>query len=351
MNKETKKETKKETNKETNKLTINDIARKANISKTTVSFYLNGKFEKMSPDTKRIIEQVIEETGYSPNIMARSLKSKKSSLIGVVVADITNPFSNNIVNGIDDIARKKDYQILVGSSNLEHSNEEDYINRMLDMGVDGFIVQPTVKFDRLLKIINDKNKKLVLLDSINNNFTGKWVKTNNYQITYQAIIKLSEKGYEDFILVTEDPNLLMARIERKNGFEDAVDIVNSNNHIEIINQDTTYETLATLLKAKVKKSKKTVVFATNGKTLQKVFMAVKMCEWNIPNEVGVIGFDNWDWTLYATPSVTTIDQPTYEEGKYAASLLIEMIEDEKHISESSIFDCSINWAESTNLLD
>ncbi|MDZ5035478.1 LacI family DNA-binding transcriptional regulator, partial [Clostridium perfringens] len=116
------------------KLTINDIAKKANTSKTTISFYLNGKFEKMSPDTRRRIEQVIEETNYSPNIMARSLKSKKSNLIGVVVADITNPFSNNIVKGIDDVARKKGYQIIVGSSSLRYSHEEKYIKRMLDMG-------------------------------------------------------------------------------------------------------------------------------------------------------------------------------------------------------------------------
>ncbi|WP_349399024.1 LacI family DNA-binding transcriptional regulator, partial [Clostridium perfringens] len=95
------------------KLTINDIAKKAKTSKTTVSFYLNGKFDKMSPDTKRRIEQVIEETNYSPNIMARSLKLKKSNLIGVVVADITNPFSSNIVKGIGEITRRKGYQILV----------------------------------------------------------------------------------------------------------------------------------------------------------------------------------------------------------------------------------------------
>lgn len=149
--------------KETNKLTINDIAIRAKTSKTTVSFYLNGKFEKMSPDTRRRIEQVIEETNYSPNIMARSLKSKKSSLIGVIVADITNPFSNNIVKGIDDIARKKDYQILVGSSNLDIKNEEKYIKSMNDMGVDGFIVQPTVEFYKIAKRLKKNWKEDCLL--------------------------------------------------------------------------------------------------------------------------------------------------------------------------------------------
>ena len=141
---------------ERKKLTIKDIALKANTSKTTVSFYLNEKFDKMSYDTRKRIEKVIEETNYTPNIMAQSLKSKKSRLIGVIVADITNPFSNNIVKGIDDIARKEDYQIIFGNSNFEYINEKKYIERMLDMGVDGFIVQPTMQFDKLVAAIEKK---------------------------------------------------------------------------------------------------------------------------------------------------------------------------------------------------
>lgn len=334
---------------ENNKLTINDIAIKAKTSKTTVSFYLNGKFEKMSPDTRRRIEQVIEETNYSPNIMARSLKSKKSNLIGVIVADITNPFSNNIVKGIDDIARKKNYQILVGSSNLEIKNEEKYIKSMNDMGVDGFIIQPTVEFHKIAKSLKDMGKKIVYLDSMSQNHEGKWVKTNGYDIAYESIIKLHQKGYEEFILVTENPDILMARIERRDGFIDAVKSIGAKSYVEIIENDETYKDILKRLLGKISSDKKTVIFAINGKTLQKVFRAVTSIGWNIPNQVGIIGFDNWDWTFYATPSVTTIDQPTYQEGKYAAKLLIEMIEESENISDSMVFDCSINWNESTNL--
>lgn len=148
--------------KEVENLTINDIARKAKTSKTTVSFYLNNKFDKMSPETKRRIEQVIEEINYSPNIMASNLKLKKSNLIGVVVGDITNPFSNNIVNGIYEITRIKGYQILVGSTNLDYYTEEEYFEKMLDMGVNGFIVQSTKNFDKLYKSIVEKGKKKCL---------------------------------------------------------------------------------------------------------------------------------------------------------------------------------------------
>ena len=125
------------------KVTIKDIADMAGTSKTTVSFYLNGKYEKMSAETKVKIEKVIKETNYSPSIVARSLTSKKMNLIGVIVADISNPFSSTIVKGIDKVARKEDYQIIVGSSNYDFYYEEKYINRMLDMGVDGFIVHYT----------------------------------------------------------------------------------------------------------------------------------------------------------------------------------------------------------------
>lgn len=331
------------------KLTINDIAKKAKTSKTTVSFYLNGKFDKMSPDTKRRIEQVIEETNYSPNIMARSLKLKKSNLIGVVVADITNPFSNNIVKGIGEITRRKGYQILVGSTNLDYYNEEEYFKKMLDMGVDGFIVQPTKNFDKLYPSIKNKGKKIVVLDSVSSKYTGKWVKTNNYEIVYEAVLKLAEKGYEEFILVTEAPDKLVARMERKNGFEDAVNKINCKSVIEIINENTEADEIAEMLKINISNNKKTVVFAINGKILQKVFKAIKMEGFDVPNHVGIIGFDKWDWTMYATPSVTTIEQPTYEEGKYAAKMLIEMIEENEDFYKSEVFDCNINWEESTNL--
>lgn len=87
-------------------MTINDIARLSQTSKTTVSFYLNGKEDKMSLETREKIRKVIEETGYQPSIVARSLNSKRTKLIGVLIGDITNSFSNQIVKGIEHIAHQ-----------------------------------------------------------------------------------------------------------------------------------------------------------------------------------------------------------------------------------------------------
>lgn len=334
---------------ERKKLTIKDIALKANTSKTTVSFYLNEKFDKMSYDTRKRIEKVIEETNYTPNIMAQSLKSKKSRLIGVIVADITNPFSNNIVKGIDDIARKEDYQIIFGNSNFEYINEKKYIERMLDMGVDGFIVQPTMQFDKLVAAIEKAGKKIVCVDRVSPKFKGKYVKTNNYDITFKAITQLYNRGYEEFIFISEDLDTSITRIERKNGFIDAIQSIGANSNIIKVESQTYYIELSKELMKYINISKKVAIFAAHDKILQKVFRASKYIGWDIPNQVGIIGFDNWNWTIYASPSVTTIDQPTYQEGKHATKLLIDMIENRDSVLDSAVFDCNIAWKESTNL--
>lgn len=334
---------------ERKKLTIKDIALKANTSKTTVSFYLNGRYEKMSDDTRKRIEQVIEETNYTPNIMAQSLKSKKSRLIGVIIADITNPFSNNIVKGIDDIARKEGYQIIVGNSNFEYINEKKYIERMLDMGVDGFIIQPSTEFDKFVTYIEKMGKKIVCVDRVSTNFEGKCVKANNYDITYKAITQLYNKGYEEFIFVSEDLDMAITRIERKNGFLDAIESIGANSYIVKVENQLSYIDLSKELMKYINTRKKVAIFAAHGKVLQKVFRAAKHMEWDVPSKVGIIGFDNWNWTIYASPSVTTIDQPTYQEGKHATKLLIDMIENRDSALDSVVFDCSISWKESTDL--
>ena len=112
------------------KITIRDIAERAGTSKTTVSFFLNGKTDKMSEETQARIAQVIKETNYRPSIAARSLNAKETRLIGVIIGDITNTFANQIVKGIDDFARDNRYQLIVGNSNYNFENEKGYVNRV-----------------------------------------------------------------------------------------------------------------------------------------------------------------------------------------------------------------------------
>lgn len=329
------------------KITIKDIAELAGTSKTTVSFYLNGKTDKMSDETKQKIEQVIEETNYQPSIVARSLNSKGSKLLGVLIGDITNTFSNQIVKGIEDIAAKNGYQIIVGNSNYDSDREGNYIERMLSMGVDGFIIQPTAKFRRVSKKIEERGKPMVYFDSKVYDHKTKWVKTNNYEATYEATLSCIKKGYQKFILIMADPNLLSTRMERATGYIDA-----------LVDYDYDYETLTIendkvdpqLIKEFVKKhldtEVNTLIFVPNCWALPVVSAALKDLR-NLMPKLGLMGFDNTEWTNFTSPSITTIVQPAYEEGQQAARILIDQIEGTNLEPAQQVLECTVNWNEST----
>lgn len=327
------------------KVTIKDIAELAKTSKTTVSFYLNGRFDKMSEETKNRISESIKATNYKPSIAARSLNAKSTKLIGVVIGDITNSFSNQIVKGIESKAQEFGYQIIIGNSNYDPSREDELIEKMLNLGVDGFIIQPTSNFRKYSRIIDIKKKKVVFFDSQLYEHRTNWVKTNNYDAVYDTIQQCIDKGYEHFIMITGNPNLLSTRIERASGFIDVLE-ANHLTHQEMIidENQTSSEAIAQFLQGSL--TKKSLVFVPNCWALPKVFTAMKSLKFNIP-EIGLVGFDNIEWTKFSSPTLTTIIQPAYEEGEQATKILIDDIEGHSQESKQQIFDCQVNWQEST----
>lgn len=121
------------------KLTINEIAERAGVSKTTVSFFLNGKTHKMSEDTQQRIQRIIDETGYEPSAAARAMKSKSTGLIGVILGDISDPYCAKALKGMEDAASARDFQILPGSSEMLFKSEQEYVERMMRMGVEDLL--------------------------------------------------------------------------------------------------------------------------------------------------------------------------------------------------------------------
>ncbi|KHD44341.1 transcriptional regulator [Streptococcus uberis] len=329
------------------KITITDIAQLSNTSKTTVSFYLNQKFEKMSEETRKRIEDVIKETGYKPSALARSMNSKRTNLIGVLIGDITNTFSNQIVKGIETVTKENNYQVLIGNSNYDSKNEDYYIENMLNLGVDGFIIQPTSNFRKYSRIINEKEKHMVFFDSQLYEHKTNWVKTNNYDAVYDMIQSAIEKGYEEFVMITADPSLLSTRIERASGFIDALSEKNLDFKKLIIEQDDTdTKYLEDYLNQVVDRKKKTLVFVPNCWALHMVFEVMKKLEFSMPH-IGLVGFDNLEWTNFSSPTVTTIVQPAFNEGMEAAKILINEIEGSTYGEAQKTFDCKIEWKEST----
>lgn len=327
-------------------VTINDVAKLANVSKATVSFYINKKFEKMSDETRKRIEKVIKETGYNPSLVARSLSNMKTKVLGVIIGDITNSFANQIVKGIMDYTKEEGYQIIVASSNYEFEEEKRHVQNMLAMGVDGFIVQPTINFEEWFKS-EKKETPIVYFDSPSRDTKGMWVKTNNYEAVYEACERLVDSGYEDFVIVTADPHVLATRLERNTGFTDCLKLKGKKYSLVLADEKTTPEILEKELQQYIHQSQNLCIFACNNWLLTKVYEVVKNHKDKVPQQLGLLGFDSLEWSEVATPTVTTIVQPAYDEGHTAASIMIDKLEERGNQPPQQILKCWINWCSST----
>ena len=328
------------------RITINDVAKLAGVSKTTVSFYLNGKFDKMSDETRAKLEDVITRTNYHPNSIARSLNYKQTYLIGVIIGAITNSFANQIVKGIDDYSRDHGYQMIVGSSNYILENERKCLTGMTAMGVDGFIVQPTVHFETMWNEIGIR-KPIAYFDSPNQASNELWVKTNNYEAVYDATEKLVQQGYEQFMMVSADPHVLETRMERYRGFTDCLDLAKKPYEVILADARTTTETLRQKMEPFISSGRSTGIFVCNNWLLDKVYLVLRDYKKLMPDQLGLIGFDSLEWTELVSPSITTIVQPAYEEGQAAARILIDRIENRNEEAPNWILKCRINELDST----
>lgn len=137
------------------RVTIADVAREAGTSTASVSYYLNDKREKLSEKTQAKIARVIKELGYVPNAQAQTLTGKQTHVIAIIILDNTNKWAGLVLNGMEQVMLPAGYQTVVCTSNFNPETELMYVDKMLSLGVDGFIIQPTANF----KAVHDRIKR------------------------------------------------------------------------------------------------------------------------------------------------------------------------------------------------
>ena len=218
---------------------------------------------------------------------------------------------------------------------------------MLAMGVDGFIIQPSSHFAELIPKIKQENKDVVFIDSQVSMDKEKWVKTNNYESILNVGTHLINDGYDEFIMITADPHVLSTRLERTTGFLHALETKGKTCKTHVVADDVTSDALRDLLYNELRFGVRTLIFVANCFLLPRVYLALKDYRNLMPDTIGLIGFDNTEWTNFSSPTVTTIVQPAYDEGYQAASILIDSLKGENKQIPNQILKCSVNWNEST----
>ncbi|MFC0903461.1 LacI family DNA-binding transcriptional regulator [Clostridium sp. MT-14] len=310
------------------KIVIDDVAKAAGVSKSTISRYLNGKFEYMSEKTKKKIEDVIKKLDFRPNNIARSLKLKKSKLIGVIVADLINPFSSILIKGIGDACKSKGYNIIIVNSDRNPRIEEEYIESLLDQRVEGLIINSTGENVKKLISIKKMGIPIVMLDRTVCEEEFSTVTSNNYELTSQTINYLIDSGFTNLIFFTEDAKRITPRKEREKAFVDVCSkrLDTSNFYVCVIDHEEEGNIEINIRKFQNSHNGKKVIFAVNGVVLLNTLQAMKKLNIKIPDDIAICGYDNWGWAELINPGITTVSQPTCEMGFQAAKILIDKIE-------------------------
>ncbi|MFD2617545.1 LacI family DNA-binding transcriptional regulator [Terrilactibacillus laevilacticus] len=304
-------------------ITIADIAKKANVSKTTISRYLNEKYEYMSSETREKISAIIKETNYRPNKFAQGLKSKKSHFIGISLADIGNPYSALMLKGINDYCKKNHFQMIITNADNDQVTEKQNIESLIDTNVEGLLINATGYNQALLDQLIDQGVPVVLLDRSTENRICDAVTTNDAVIMQSLLEHLITNGFRSFIYITENIQKISTRFIRQSCFHHFIscnDEIYGKTYTVDINKKAD---IKTIIRREYQDhiNEQPVIIAANGEVLQVILECLYALDLSIPNQMGLCGFGDPNWTKLTHPSITVIDQNAFAIGQKAMECL------------------------------
>lgn len=303
---------------------IKDIAKHCGVSAMTVSRALNNSSE-ISEATKEKILKACQELGYKPNSAAKSLISKKTNMIGLVVPDITNQYYANISKGVSSYLETHGYGLILSNSDRKKSNETRYLNFLMEGRVDGIIILPVKP---LKKDYEDIVKELpvVMADNYAVGLEVSFVGSDNYYGGTKVIEHMIKQGYKRIGVILGDKKS-SASNERFRAYKDvlkAYDIELDENIV--LNSNPTFEEGFRLAGQLIDKGADSI-FAINDTIAMGVFKYCYVNNIKIPEQLGVAGYDNIEQSAMMSVPLTTVDQNASLIGKLAAETLMEQIHD------------------------
>ena len=313
------------------RVTIVDVAEAAGVSKTTISRYINGKYEYMSDESKERIGKIIEELGYRPNKLARGLKMRESRVIGVIVADLTSPFSPIMLKGINDCCERYGYRILIANSDNSSRKEREYVMHMADQQVDGIILNTTgYNMDFLARFHEDTGMNFVLADRPLRRRVFDIVRSDDRKAIVDALKYMRTSGYETVGLFVYELRKSSTRIHRCKIFKEAYrEIFPGEPQICSFKGDMTDDAvLERFLGAHA--GRRTGILTVNGEVTMRLIKSMLSLGLDFPRDCGVCSFDDWDWMSLVGGGLTAVAQPTYLMGRECVKRMMYRLHRNKH---------------------
>lgn len=333
------------------KITISDVARQAGVSKTTISRYLNGNYEYMSMQTRQRIESVIARLNYVPNSVARTLKSKRSSLIGVITNTLRYQVGAQIVTGINQVCDQHGYGTVVCCSNDDPEKESEMIQLCLNQQVEGLVIIPSSESPEPYLDLRKHGIPVVLSNRRVENWPHDCVYVKHDELITEIVHHLKEQGFEK-VRFLQDTNRFHKRWMGDVLAEQAAVLFGMTREEAVvpIGKESTYVAEALEQMMRDYPNEKKAVLAVNTHTLFLTLQEAKRKNIRIPEDLGVCGYDAVGWSELVSPGITAIRQPMRMLGAQAAEQLIHLIQEPDTKSQQWALDGTIFYRDSTKLI-
>ena len=320
------------------KTSIHDIARELNISAATISFVLNGKAEekRISEELKKKILTYVKKIGYQPNLVAKSLRTGKSKILGMMVEDISDPFFSGIARGVEKSAYRLGYKIFYASTENDEEKTKAILKVFRERQVDGYIIAPPPGIEAEIQSLIDDNIPVILFDRYFPEIATTNVIIDNYKGAYIAVEHLLKNNYEEigFITLVSDQTQMDDRLR---GYLDALNKREEEQSILKIPYNIPHDEVVEKIQTFLAESPHldAIFFATNHLTT-KGLEAIKNLNLIIPEDLGVISFDdNTHFSLF-TPSISAVAQPMNEISEEVIKQLMKRLTNPELESEKEL---------------
>lgn len=310
--------------------TIADVAAAAGVSKATVSRFFNHRERLLSPDIAARVEAAIAQLGYVPSPMAQALSHGRSRLIGLVVADITNPFSVAVLRGAEEACQEAGYLVMLFNLGNDRQRERRAIDALASYQVDGFILNTQGQDEGHAELSSLHGRPAVLVDRRHAGLEADFVSLDNPGAMRAACTHLIDGGWSELLYVTQPLAGVSSRLERAAAFSQCIRERGGGVQgavLELV--DASDEVLDAALRALRQRAggrARGAVVAGNSVVTLRVAAAMVRLGWAFGRDIGFAGFDDPEWAPLIGPGLTTVAQPTHAIGRCAAQCLIERMQ-------------------------
>lgn len=317
-------------------VTIKDIAKSAGVSYSTVSRALSDH-PMLNEATKKKIVEISKQMGYTPNVIARNLVKNTTNTLGVLVPDISNPYSAEVVKGVEDYSEKLGYTVFLCNTEGDIKKESSYINTLFEKRVEGLIIEQVSEMT--IKSVKDMMNKVpvVFVGSRSGDEDSSFVSIDNKKAACIATKYLINLGHRNIAFIGGTVNSLSVR-DRIEGFtktleESGIDFDKDMLRTGNYKRESGYEIARDLI---LSKKIPTAVLAANDIIAFGVIEAFEGYGYNIPGDVSIIGIDDIEFSSMARINLTTVAEPKYDIGMQAAQMLIHKIRKDCELFENQI---------------